>query len=340
MLAKGDRIMIISWNTTRKCHLKCKHCYRDAGEQDLEELSTEEGKHLIDEIAKSDFKILVFSGGEPLLRSDIYELTAHARSRDLRPVFGTTGTTITEDVALALVEAGAARVGISLDSVEPEMHDEFRQVSGSWQGAINGMKNCSKANLAFQVHTTVVKQNYNEVEAITDLSVKLGAVAHHVFFLVPTGRGKDIEGDALREKEYEQLLHRILKKQKKVPIELKPTCAPQFMRIARQMGLEMRFTRGCLAGTAYCCITPNGDVHPCPYLPVKVGNVREKPFSDIWLNSQVFNELRSDQFGGKCGSCVHKDICSGCRARAYYYSNGDYMAEDPWCLYRKGLSCD
>jgi AdoMet-dependent heme synthase len=330
--------MIISWNTTMECHLKCKHCYRDAGLKDSDELSTHEGKQLIDEIAKAGFKILVFSGGEPLLRKDIYELTTHAKAKGLRPVFGTTGTTITPEVARALIDAGAARIGISLDSAGPQIHDELRQVEGSWQGAIDGMKNCLEAGLPFQVHTTVIKQNYDEVEAITDLSITLGAAAHHVFFLVPTGRGKDIEEDALREKEYELLLHRILKKQKEVPIELKPTCAPQFMRIARQMGLEMRFTRGCLAGTAYCCITPTGDVHPCPYLPLKVGNVREKPFADIWRDAEMFKELRSDQFGGKCGICNHKDICSGCRARAYYYTGGDYMAEDPWCLYRKGLS--
>ncbi|MBS4030839.1 MAG: putative heme d1 biosynthesis radical SAM protein NirJ2 [Clostridiales bacterium] len=332
--------MIISWNTTRECHLKCKHCYRDAGAKDSTELSTEEGKKLIDEIAKAGFKILILSGGEPLLREDIYELCAHAKSVGMRPVFGTTGTTITPEVAKKLKDSGAACIGISLDSAGPEIHDEFRQVPGSWQGAIDGMKNCRDVGLPFQIHTTVVEQNYNEFEAITDLAVEKGAIAHHVFFLVPTGRGKDIEVEALREKQYEQLLHRILKKQKTVDIELKPTCAPQFMRIARQMEMDMRFSRGCLAGTAYCCIIPSGDVHPCPYLPVKVGNVRETPFSEIWKNAEMFKEFRSDEFGGKCGTCNHKDVCSGCRARAYYYTEGDYMAEDPWCLYRRGISHD
>lgn len=332
--------MIISWNTTRECHLKCKHCYRDAGEKDAAELSTAEGKALVEEIAKAGFKILILSGGEPLLREDIFELVAHARSVGLRPVFGTTGTTITTEVARKLKEAGAACIGISLDSAGPKIHDEFRQVPGSWQAAVEGMRNCREVGLPFQVHTTVVEQNYGEFEAITDLAIAEGAVAHHVFFLVPTGRGKDIEADALRERQYEQLLHRILKKQKEVPIELKPTCAPQFMRIARQMGMSMRFSRGCLAGTAYCCIIPGGDVHPCPYLPVKVGNVREMPFSEIWRGAKMFKELRSDSLGGKCGTCDHKEVCGGCRARAYYYTGGDYMAEDPWCLYRRGLAGD
>lgn len=332
--------MIISWNTTRECHLKCKHCYRDAGAREESELSFSEGRALIAEIAKAGFKILILSGGEPLLREDIYDLTACAKSAGLRPVFGTTGTTITPQVAEKLKSSGAACIGISLDSSGPAIHDEFRQVPGSFAAAVEGMKNCRAAGLPFQVHTTVVEQNYDEFEAITDLAVELGAVAHHVFFLVPTGRAKDMETEALREKQYEQLLHRILKKQRQVGIELKPTCAPQFMRIARQLGMEMRFTRGCLAGTAYCCILPSGEVHPCPYLPAKVGNVRETPFSEIWRTAEMFQQFRSDRFGGKCGECNHKDVCSGCRARAYYYTGGDHMAEDPWCLYRRGLSND
>jgi len=332
--------MIISWNTTRQCHLKCKHCYRDAGAREQGELTFSEGQALIAEIAKAGFKILILSGGEPLLREDIFDLTSCAKAAGLRPVFGTTGTTITPEVARKLKDSGAACIGISLDSAGHAIHDEFRQVPGSFDAAIEGMKNCRALGLPFQVHTTVVEQNYEEFEAITDLAVSLGAVAHHVFFLVPTGRAKDIEVEALREKQYEQLLHRILKKQRQVDIELKPTCAPQFMRIARQMGIQMRFTRGCLAGTAYCCILPSGEVHPCPYLPAKVGDVRETPFSEIWRNAEMFRQFRSDLFGGKCGTCNHKDVCSGCRARAYYYTGGDHMAEDPWCLYRRGLASD
>jgi len=330
--------MIISWNTTRECHLKCKHCYRDAGIKDNVELSTAEGKSLIDEIARAGFKILILSGGEPLLRKDIFELCSYAKQVGIRPVFGTSGTTITPEVAVKLKESGAACMGISLDSAEPDIHDEFRQVPGAWEKALAGMENCRKAGLPFQIHTTVVEQNYQEFETITDLAVRQGAIAHHIFFLVPTGRGKDIEADALREKQYEQLLHRILKKQKTVDIELKPTCAPQFMRIARQMNMSMRFSRGCLAGTAYCCITPNGDVQPCPYLPLKVGNALDTPFSEIWKDAELFQELRTEKFEGKCGNCNYKDVCSGCRARAYYYTGGNYMAEDPWCLYRRGIA--
>ncbi len=291
--------MLISWNTTRKCHLRCRHCYRDAGEKDARELSTEEGKKLLNEIAHSGFKIIIFSGGEPLLRDDILELTSHAHGLGLRPVFGTTGTNITREMARLLKKAGALRMGISLDSSDEDIHDELRQVPGSWRKAVEGMKNCLAEGLEFQVHTTVVENNYNEFERITDFSVELGAMAHHVFFLVPTGRALDMEQEALRRKKYEKLLHRILDKQKNVSLELKPTCAPQFMRIAAQKGMLTRFSRGCLAGTAYCCITPNGDVNPCPYLPVKVGNVLETPFPQIWQENEVFKRLRSEKLGGK-----------------------------------------
>lgn len=312
----------------------CRHCYRDAGEKEYNELSTEEGKKLLDEIARAGFKIMIFSGGEPLMRGDIYELVQHARKLGMRPVFGTNGTLITREVACQLKDAGATGIGISLDSLDAKKHDELRGMDGAWQQALSGMENCRAVGLPFQVHTTVFDWNDHEFEAITDEAVKRGAVAHHVFFLVPTGRGKDMVTEALEQQRYERLLHRIMSKQKEVPIELKPTCAPQFMRIAKQKGLDMRFTKGCLAGTSYCCITPKGDVHPCPYWPLKVGNVRETPFSEIWRTNELFQELREAKLGGHCGTCRYADICGGCRARAYYYEDRDYMAADPWCLFR------
>ncbi|NLY55004.1 MAG: putative heme d1 biosynthesis radical SAM protein NirJ2 [Firmicutes bacterium] len=330
--------MIISWNTTRACNLKCKHCYRDAGAKEQRELTTAEGMKLLEEIARSGFKIMVFSGGEPMLRDDIYDLVAYARELGMRPVFGSNGTLITKEVAQKLKDAGALRMGISIHSSTPDHHDELHQVPGSWAAAIEGVKNCLEVGLGVQLHTTVTEPNYDDVENITDLAVELGAEAHHVFFLVPTGRGKELVGEMLTAAHYERLLHRILDKQKMVDIELKPTCAPQFMRIARMKGMEMRFTRGCLAGTSYCVITPNGDVNPCPYLPLKVGNVLETPFDKIWAESPIFKDLRTMEWGGRCGTCDHKDVCGGCRARAYYATDGDYMAEDPWCLYRAGAT--
>jgi len=325
--------MIVSWNTTNVCNLKCVHCYRDAGAKSEEELNTEEGLALVEQIAGAGFKIMIFSGGEPLMRDDICYLTEYARDKGLRPVFGTNGTLITGEMALRLKKAGAVTMGISLDSVDRDSHDGFRAVPGAWQGAVEGMQACRAAGLPFQIHTTVVEWNLPEVEKLTDFAVEMGAVGHHIFFLVPTGRAVDIEKESLRAAQYESLLTRIMKKQTEVKIELKPTCAPQFMRIADQMGVPVRFSKGCLAGISYCIINPVGIVQPCAYLGVPAGDVRREDFGVIWRESPVFKELRTEEYKGGCGRCKYKDLCGGCRARAYFY-HGDYMAEEPWCLYR------
>ncbi|MBU2701523.1 putative heme d1 biosynthesis radical SAM protein NirJ2 [Sporomusaceae bacterium BoRhaA] len=325
--------MIISWNTTQACNLHCRHCYRDAGSKYADELTTAEGKKLLSEMARAGFKIIILSGGEPLMRPDIYELISHARSIGTRPVLGTNGVLITPDVAKRLKKAGLAVAGISLDSCDRDQHNHFRQSAMAWDSTVAGMKACREVGLKFQVHTTVMDWNASEVTDITDFAVKQGAIAHHVFFLVPTGRGKEIENMTLKAQQYEALLTRILTKQSEVPIELKPTCAPQFMRIAKQKNIPTRFTRGCLAGIAYCVVIPSGFVQPCPYLPIKVGNVKDTPFDEIWQNSPLLDDLRFKPLKGGCGHCGYDKICGGCRARAYYYSQGDYLAEEPWCEY-------
>ncbi|MGI9862582.1 putative heme d1 biosynthesis radical SAM protein NirJ2 [Moorella naiadis] len=325
--------MLLSWNTTNQCNLYCDHCYRDAGARAVDELTTAEAGNLIDEAARSGFRIMIFSGGEPLLRPDLLDLIARAAARGLRPVLGSNGTLLTPTLARELKAAGARAVGISLDSCDPGCHDQLRRQEGAWQQAVAGMAACREAGLPFQLHTTVFDWNQDELEQLTDLAVELGAMAHHFFFLVPTGRAASIEAESLRAAEYEATLRRILLKQQQVAIELKPTCAPQFMRIAREMGIPVRYNRGCLAGIAYCIISPRGDVQPCAYLNLPVGNVREVPFSRLWQESPIFQRLRTENYSGACGRCGYKKICGGCRARAWYY-HGDYMAAEPWCLYQ------
>ncbi|KNY28059.1 putative heme d1 biosynthesis radical SAM protein NirJ2 [Pseudobacteroides cellulosolvens] len=329
--------MIISWNTTNKCNMFCKHCYRDSGTEAQGELTLEEGKELLNEIAKAGFKIVIFSGGEPLMLPYIFDLVEHAVSVDLRPVFGTNGTLLNEETAIRLKKAGAMGMGISIDSLDRKKHDDFRGLENSWDKTVAGMKACKKAGLPFQVHSTVMNWNMDEIIDLTDFAVEMGAVAHHIFFLVPTGRAVNIEEESLRTEQYEQLLTKIIMKQQQVKIELKPTCAPQFMRIAKEMGINLRFARGCLAGTHYCIISPTGEVQPCAYINQSVGNVRKTPFSQIWANSSIFNELRTMNYKGGCGKCKYKVACGGCRARAAFYNNGDFMAEEPWCLYRSAV---
>ncbi len=327
--------MIISWNTTKACNLKCEHCYRDAGGKDPNELTTAEGKDLLLEIVKAGFKIAILSGGEPLLRKDIFELISYAASVGLRPVLGTNGVLFTPEIVAKLKAAGATRVGISLDSKDYRVHDDFRKQKGAWEKTVEAMRMCKQGGLDFQVHTTVTQRNYKEIIEITDFVTSLGAKAHHIFFLVPTGRGKEISEVFIGSKEIQEVLEKVLNKQKETAIELKPVCAPQFIPMAKKMGIPLRFQRGCLAGTDYCCILPNGDVHPCPYLPLKVGNVREEKFSSIWKNSSIFKKLRSLEYSGFCGSCASKSSCGGCRARAYYESS-DFMAQDKECVFISG----
>lgn len=323
--------MIVSWNVTNQCNMYCKHCYRDAGKLQEDELTTEQGKTLLEEMAKAGFKIVIFSGGEPLMRPDIYELVEHAASLKLRPVFGTNGTLIDKNTALRLKAAGAMAMGISLDSLDPFKHNTFREYENGWQAAVEGMKNCREVGLPFQIHTTVFNWNQDEILNITDFAVEVGARGHHIFFMVPTGRAANIKEESLQAAEYEKLITDIIKKQKEVSIDLKPTCAPQFMRIAQELGIEVRYSRGCLAGISYCIISPVGKVQPCAYIMESAGNVKETPFSQIWKSSPLLEELRTLQYKGNCGSCAYSGICGGCRARAAIYHNGDLMAGEPWC---------
>lgn len=324
--------MLISWNTTQACNIRCLHCYRDAGDGLRDELTTAEGKKLLDEAFACGFRIFVFSGGEPLLRPDLAELVAYAKFLGLRPVLGTNGILLTPEKAAELKEAGLAAAGISVDSLSAEKHDWFRQSSGAWEATVAGIRACKAVGLPFQIHTTVMDWNEAETLDITDLAVEWGAVAHHIFFLVPTGRGGDIQDRSLPAVRQEALLAKILAKQRQVKIELKPTCAPQFMRIAAQQGMKLRFTKGCIAGTAYCVILPNGDLQPCPYFPVKAGNIRESGFASLWRTSPLLLDLRNSGLHGQCGACAYQNACGGCRARAWHHSGGDYLAEDPYCI--------
>jgi len=325
--------MLVSWNITKACNLKCEHCYRDAGTAQKDELTLEEGKRLISELASLNFRIIIFSGGEPLLREELFEWISYARSLGLTAVLGTNGTLIDKDCASRLKNSGLKRAGLSLDSTNKSVHDDFRCAKGAWDKAVAGMHNCKTAGLEFQVHTTVTKKNIADVLNITDFAEKIQAKAHHIFFLVPTGRGEKINDVIPEPAEIEKLLERILEKSGRVNLELKPVCAPQFIRIAQQHNLKTRFKKGCLAGISYACILPNGEVHPCPYMPINLGNVREEGFGKIWRENMVLERLRSMELEGKCGVCQFKAVCSGCRAAAFYQSKGNYLAEDLNCSY-------
>ncbi|MDP1512303.1 radical SAM protein [Paenibacillus sp. CMAA1739] len=329
--------MLVSWNVTKKCNLYCEHCYRDSGPTSSveDQLTTEEGIRLIDQIKQAGFKLLIFSGGEPLIREDLCELIAYASSIGLRPALGSNGTLLTAAKAAELKKAGLGGIAISIDSATPEYHNRFRNAPEGWQQALEGIRYAQKAGLRVQINMTLTEGNMDDFGQVAQLAEELHVSSLHPFFLVPTGRAVHIEEDGLKRERYYSVLRSVLSKQKSTSLEIKPTCAPQFMPLAKSMGLEMRYTRGCLAGISYCSVLPSGEVHICPYLPVKVGNVREQPFDEIWRDNPVFRDLRDfKKYEGECGSCPDVGICGGCRARSYYYSGGNFMAEEPWCYKR------
>lgn len=323
--------MILSWNTTKRCNLYCKHCYRDSDDKRAQnELDLSQALTLVEQIkASRAFRIIILSGGEPLLRDDLEDIAAHVKSCGMVPVLGTNGTLMSKERARSLKESGVAAAAISLDSTDKEKHDRFRQTPGAFEQSLEGIANAREAGVRIQINPTITKDNVDELEAMITMAEELGAGALHPFFLVEAGRGKCIKENALSDEAYFDALKQVLSLQTKTSIELKPTCAPQFMGLAKEMNIPMRFTRGCLAGTSYCCILPDGKVHICPYLPLEAGDTRKQPFYEIWKTSELFTALRDDnRYEGNCGSCSNMSICGGCRARSYYHS-GSYLGEDP-----------
>jgi len=323
----------------------------DAGEgKDGEELSTTQGKLLIDQIAEVSKPLIILSGGEPLLRSDVFELAEYATEKGLTVAMGTNGTLISDSVARRLKSSGVKAVAVSIDSHIPEQHDTFRGVEGSWERALKGIEACIRNRIRVQVNTTVTPQNFGEIEELMDLARGYGANSFHLFFLVPTGRGAGIQDISMDM--YESLISNVLDVIKigNSKFRIRPVCAPQFMRIASQKGLDLReWGRGCIAGLSYCRICPAGEVTPCPYLPIRLGNIKNRRFKDIWCDSPILMQLRDfDNLQGKCGRCEYREKCGGCRARAYGPTGpshgcgglrepeeltGNFLAEEPLCPY-------
>ena len=331
---------LVALELTGSCNLRCKHCRASAArERDPDELTTEEVKKVIADIASFSKPIMILTGGEPLLREDIYELARFTAKQGLRPVLGTNGTLIDDRVAEKLKEAGIKRVSISIDCAYAGEHDAFRGVEGAYEKALKGIEACKKAGLEFQVNTTVTRRNLPEIKEIHSITKKLGAVAHHLFLLVPTGRGKALEAEEIPPEDYEKVLNWMYEAKDK-GIYMRATCAPHYVRVAYQRGdrPERRHGMdatmgGCMAGRTFAFVSRKGEVNPCGYLPLKAGNVREQSFREIWENSELFNNLRSrEDLRGKCGECEYRFACGGCRARAYA-RYGDYMEEEPYCIY-------
>jgi heme b synthase len=344
-----NELRLVFWESTSLCNLECIHCRRldiaaDLAQQDL---TTDQAKKFIDSIADFARPILVFSGGEPLARPDIFEIAAHAKRKGLPTALATNGTMIDGNLAVRIAEAGFGRVSISLDGATARTHDHFRGIPGSFERALEGFRRLKSLGVSMQINSTLARHNVAEKQLLYDMAVSMGADALHIFMLVPVGCGVEISADnQLPAEEYEEVLNWFYDRSREGRIQTKATCAPHYYRIMRQRakaeGVKLSVathgmdavTRGCLAGSAVCFVSHKGEVFPCGYLPVEAGNVLRQSFREIWEKSRVFAELRdTSNLKGKCGCCEFKNVCEGCRARAYG-EIGDYLAEEPYCTYQ------
>lgn len=346
-------LRLVAVETTRRCNLKCVHCRARAHSCVASaELTTERILALFDEIALVAKPIIILTGGEPLLREDIFELAAYGAARGLRMVMAPNGTLLDAKIAAKLKHSGVQRISISLDSAQAAKHDAFRGVTGAFARTLEGIAAAKAAGLPFQINSTITRRNLAEIDVLYRLALDLGAAAFHVFLLVPVGRGQALAEEGLTPAEYEQTLNRLYDMQRQSAIEIKPTCAPQYYRILRQRaqadGLAVDFatfgpaamTRGCLAGTGFCFVSATGKVQPCGFLELTCGDILHQPFHEIWRTSPEFMRLRDyGALTGTCADCRYQKVCGGCRARSYALT-GDYMASEPLCTYRSPPSFD
>jgi radical SAM protein with 4Fe4S-binding SPASM domain len=358
-LRPNQILRLLFWETTIKCNLNCAHCRRlETDEAAFKDLSTAQAKNLIEQLAELGsgqpmMPVLVFSGGEPLCRDDLFELVGQAREAGITPALATNGTLIDTAVAKKIRDSGIVRIAVSLDGATAEVHNKLRQLEGSFERALEGIKHLREKELAVQINITLTKHNAGQLEEVYELAKSLGAVAVHIFMLVPVGCGQVLaETDMLSPEQYEQKMLEVCQLDRRGELQMKVTCGPHYERIIRQQGLYQERkkpshssgpvpgkaghgipTRGCLAGLGVLFVGHQGDVFPCGYLPVNCGNVLSQTLSEIWQGNKDLGRMRtSSSLEGKCGICGYREVCGGCRGRAYAATD-NYMAEEPFCAY-------
>ena len=339
----------IAWEITRRCNLRCVHC-RSSSEMHIKghpDFSTEEAYRVIDDISSYAKPVVVLSGGEPLLRKDVFDIARYGTEKGLRMCLATNGTLVADEVCKRIKDSGIRIVSLSLDGSTAEVHDNFRDEKGAFQGTVNASQLFKKHGIEFIINSSFTKRNQEEIPKVYKLAKELGATAWYMFMIVPTGRGEEVMSELISTEDYEDILnwHYQMEKDEK-DILVRPTCAPHYYRIVLQKSKDegtkferrsLKFStggaKGCLAGQLICLIDVDGNVLPCSYFPKSAGNIRKQTFKDIWENSELFKDMRNFKaYKGRCGSCEFVNVCGGCRARAYAL-HGDYMAEEPFCRY-------
>ncbi len=352
---------LVVWDFTHKCNLNCKHCYSNSGAVKEEELTTKQAITVVDQLAEAGVTALAFSGGEPLSRRDFFQVANHAVKRGLYVSLATNGTQLTKENVKKLKQIGVHYVEISIDGATAKTHDTFRGVPGAFEKALTGLRTCVDEDLCVCIATTATKSNLEEMPAIVSLAEQVGAERFTYFNFIPTGRAKAHYDQDLSPEEREKLMRYLLNRMSTGCKTTILTTAPQLARVALQcqgpagtgeVTMSMAhmqtarvskkavsladFIGGCGAGRLYCSLSPQGDVHPCVFLPLNVGNLKNQKFSDVWLTSSLFHSLRNrGNLKGSCGRCDFKFICGGCRARSAAYHNGDFLSGDPGCVMGK-----
>ncbi|MBC7346973.1 MAG: radical SAM protein [Clostridia bacterium] len=330
------------WEMTTACNLNCRHCHASGGRRSPDELSTAEGKRLLEQVASVDaFRMIAFTGGEPMVRPDIYELAAYAKQLRLPVVIATNATLIDAQVARRLKDCGVVGLAVSIDAATPALHDSIRGRQGAFELAVRGIEACREAGMALQINVTAMEDNREELPQILALARRYRAEIVLNYQLVPLGRGEVIRDRELGRAQNEWLMETIARNQADAYTVIEPVAGPQYWAYLLQkrrtgaLGwlLARAVFKGCVAGSGLVYIKPNGDVWACPFLPVSAGNVREEPLQEIWESSSLFNDLRrrSQTLKDHCGSCRYNAVCGGCRGRAYAHT-GDYLAGDPSCF--------
>jgi len=329
----------VVWEVTTRCNLDCIHCYASSVDSAQAELTTSEGKRLLEQIARiEEFRMIVITGGEPLLRNDIFELVEYAGKLGFHVIFSTNGTLLTPDAAKDLARLGVANFSISLDGYTREVHESIRRKPGCFQSAIDGIKAAAQTGVCLQVNFTAMRQNLAELPGLIDFAESLKTDIIMVFQAIPPRQDRGaLELDA---EEQMDLIKTIAEKQKKTRALIMPVCCPEYWawlvehrRGLLNRGIQSRAFSGCGAGSGFSYIRFDGEVWPCNFIPLSAGNIRQKAFPDIWNNSPLLQEFRGRprQLKGACGECSHKRICGGCRGRAFAHTS-DAFAADPACL--------
>ena len=325
------------WEVTSQCNLTCEHCHARGGESDgKDDLTTEEAKsRVIDPLAEvSDFKSLIFSGGEPLVREDLFELIGHAKMRGFYPIIATNATLITSTVAERLKKAGTLGIAASIDSTKDEVHDAFRKKAGALKLAKEGIANAAAEGMYIQINITASKVNLGELEEIIRFADDLRAHVILLYQFIPSGRGVENLQFELSPEEFRDEILLAGRLQKDLHPVIAPVGLPEYwalLNVKNNGGRQSDVLRGCVCGNGMFYIKPNGDVWPCAFVPMSGGNLRESTPSEIWNDSELFKKLRDrGNLKGICRDCGQRDVCGGCRARALAHS-GDLFSEDPRC---------